>query len=337
MIRELVRIRANGSDPYHNLAVEEYLTMHAAPGQCVLFLWQNHKTVVIGKNQNAWKECNAERLTADGGHLVRRLSGGGAVYHDLGNLNFTFCVNKDDYDIGRQTEVILEAVQSLGIDAVRTGRNDLTVDGRKFSGHAFLRKGMHCYHHGTVMLDVDGAALAKYLRPDEKKLAGKGVDSVRARVANLREFLPDLTVDALANALTRSFSDVYGLPVTDLYEEDLPADEIAKGEAFFRSWDWIYGRPIPFDHTMEERYAWGDIQIHLHVDGGVIKDAVLHSDGLEEAAIEAIQQSLKECRYECGAMQEAIRRAVHTAPSLDPDTVAQMGEDLCAIIEENME
>ena len=127
MISRLYVYRTDNKNPYQNLAVEEYLTLHTEPEECILYLWQNQHTVVIGKNQNCWKECKVNYLEEDGGSLVRRLSGGGAVYHDLGNLNFTFCVQKENYDLSRQMDVALEAVQSFGIDAEKTGRNDITV------------------------------------------------------------------------------------------------------------------------------------------------------------------------------------------------------------------
>ena len=123
--------------------------------QQAMYLWQNRHTVVIGKNQNCWKECKVNSLENDGGYLVRRLSGGGAVFHDMGNLNFTFMVRQPDYDVEKQQGVILRAVQMLGIHGERTGRNDITVDGRKFSGNAFLQVGEQCYHHGTIMLNAN--------------------------------------------------------------------------------------------------------------------------------------------------------------------------------------
>ena len=140
MINRLSYFISSSTNPYLNLAVEEYLLETVKPNQLILYLWQNERTVVIGKNQNAWKECRFQELEADGGHLARRLSGGGAVFHDLGNLNFTFLIPSSDYDLSKQMSVILEAVRSLGIDAQKSGRNDVTVDGKKFSGNAFCQK-----------------------------------------------------------------------------------------------------------------------------------------------------------------------------------------------------
>ena len=163
MISTLKQITTDCTDPYRNLAAEKLLTRDVREGECILFLWQNRRTVVIGRNQNAWEECRVRQLEEDGGHLARRLSGGGAVYHDLGNLNFTFAVRKNDYDPEKQSDVIRRAAEKLGIAAERTGRNDLEAGGRKFSGSAYYETRGRCFHHGTVMMDVDTDALAAYL------------------------------------------------------------------------------------------------------------------------------------------------------------------------------
>ena len=251
MVKELAMLKTENTDPRHNLALERYLTMHPKEGECILYLWQNRKTVVIGRNQNAWKECRADALTRDGGFLVRRLSGGGAVFHDLGNLNFTFCVRKENYDLARQLEVILRAVRKFGIQAEKTGRNDITVDGRKFSGNAFFESGDFCYHHGTIMVRVDTDRMTQYLNVPEDKLRSKGVASVRARVVNLSELCPEITVPLLSEKLRESFGEVYGLPVRTMSEEQLDGREIGEWAERFSSWDWIFGRRIPF--TQGER------------------------------------------------------------------------------------
>ena len=211
MIRRLLVCRSRSFDPYENLALEEALLSRVGEGELILYLWQNEGTVVIGRNQNPWKECRTALLAEEGGHLARRLSGGGAVFHDRGNLNFTFLMNEADYDLPRQLTVLEQACRSLGIPAQRSGRNDLLAEGRKFSGNAFYKHAGKAYHHGTLMLDVDLERVSRYLSPSKAKLAAKGVDSVRSRVVNLREFVPELTIDRLADALVDALMDVYAV------------------------------------------------------------------------------------------------------------------------------
>lgn len=205
MIEKITYIETANTYPYRNLAMEEYLLLHCDKEECILYLWQNRNTVVIGRNQNAWKECLVSKLEEEDGYPVRRLSGGGAVYHDLGNLNFTFLVRKDNYDVDRQLDVILNAVKKLGIHAEKSGRNDILIDGHKFSGNAFYEQGDCCYHHGTLMVNVNLGELSRYLTVSKDKLKSKGVDSVRARVANLTEYAPDLTVEELKEKASGSF------------------------------------------------------------------------------------------------------------------------------------
>lgn len=336
MIRRLLWMRTENTYPYRNLATEEYLTMNVKDGECILYLWQNRHTVVIGKNQNCWKECKVSRLEEDGGYLVRRLSGGGAVFHDLGNLNFTFCVKAGDYDLNRQLDVILLAVRKLGMNAERTGRNDITVDGRKFSGNAFLRVGDQCYHHGTLMLNVNGADMAKYLNVDKKKLASKGVDSVRSRVASLIEFRPDITVEMMTEALVSSFSEVYGLPCEKFQDSSLPQNEIQKLTEKFESWEWKYGRNIPFEYEISDRFDWGDVQLQFHVNGGVIREINFYSDAMDQAAVSLFAESLTGCRYteaDMAAAIESVRIPENAAPA---EIASAMKKDITDLIREKI-
>lgn len=312
MVKRLSVYETDSTDPYRNLAIEEFLTYHVQPSECILYLWQNQQTVVIGKNQNAWKECNTELLEAEGGHLARRTSGGGAVFHDLGNLNFSFCVRAQDYDVERQSEVILRAVRSLGIPAQRTGRNDIVSDGRKFSGNAFFRSKGGCCHHGTLLIGVDQAQMMRYLNVSAEKLYSKGVDSVRARTVNLRELLPELTVAQMKEALIRAFFLVYtdgktGEEINEpasfyLAPERLDWKEIAQYEQRLSSWDWRYGRKIPFDHVMSQRFSWGGIELFFHVNGGEILELQVYSDAMEEQLARRLEACWKGCAYQKEAL-----------------------------------
>ena len=297
MVEKITYIESGQFNPYKNLAVEEYLLLHCEPQECILYLWQNQNTVVIGRNQNAWKECKVESLEENGGHLARRLSGGGAVYHDLGNLNFTFLVSKENYSIDRQLEVIVKAVQKLGAKAEKSGRNDILIDGKKFSGNAFYEQEQHCYHHGTLMMNVNKEMLSKYLTVSKEKLQSKGVDSVKSRVTNLKEYLPELTLEELKKALRESFEEVYGLKAEEKKMEDLDAAKIEEKIAHFSSWKWLYGRKLDFQYELSHRFAWGGLTLQFQVEAGKIKDVEVYSDALNIELAEAIPKFLKGIKY----------------------------------------
>lgn len=317
MLRNLYVIDTPVTDPRHNLALEEYLLRRVRPGECILYLWQNQRTVVIGRNQHASNECRIQALEADGGHLVRRLSGGGAVYHDLGNMNFTFLTVRENYDVEKQTETILQAVRSLGIPAEKNGRNDLTVEGGKFSGHAYYRTGDQCYHHGTLMVAVDMAPLEKYLNVSPLKLQAKGVKSVRARVVNLRDFRPDLTIEALRQALVTAFGQVYGLPIQTLTEADLDGAAIAQGIARFSDPAWIYGDSQPLEVSRQALFDWGILRLDYSRSGGIITKAALWSDGLEADFLSQVPQALAGCPRQ----PEAVRRRIMALPDAGEEMV----------------
>ena len=294
---KLLIYRAKDTNPYENLAVEQVLLEHVPQGACILYLWQNRHTVVIGRNQNAWQECRTARLEADGGFLARRLSGGGAVFHDLGNLNFTFLVNKEDYSVEKQLSVIVEACRTLGIPAERSGRNDVLTGGRKFSGNAFYEHEGRCYHHGTLLVDVDMEAMGRYLSPSTAKLQAKGVASVRSRVVNLRELVPDLTIDGLADAMTAAFGKVYGGQAEPLAPDSLDRAEVETLTAHYASWEWRYGRKIPCTLTCGRRFAWGEFSLELQVEEGVVHQAAAYSDAMDWTLAPAVEKALAGCRF----------------------------------------
>ena len=307
---ETIRLYESGShDPYYNLAVEQRLLETVGEGACILYLWQNQNTVVIGKNQNAWKECRTTLLEKEGGHLARRLSGGGAVFHDLGNLNFTFLVPQADYDLDRQLTVIQEAVRSLGIQAERSGRNDVLAEGRKFSGNAFYKNGIQAYHHGTLLVDVDTQRMSRYLNPSKAKLQSKGVDSVRSRVVNLRELNPDITIPGLKAALAEAFSRVYGLPLAQIAPETLDAGAIEALRRRNESWEWLYGKKIPFTFDCEGRFPWGGVQIQAQVENGVVRQAKIYTDAMDCFLAPRLEQALTGCRFSREALSQRIAAA----------------------------
>ena len=200
MINKLKIIRAEGLYPHRNQAIERYLLDTCQKGEMILYLWANDKTVFIGKNQNLYTECRLAELLQDGGFPARRFTGGGAVYHDKGNLNFTFIAMRGDYDIPNQFSIMTGAMRSLGFNAELNGRNDVLIEGKKFSGNAFYKSEGACLHHGTVLISANYDAIAKYLNVSRVKLNAKGVKSVVSRVTNLSEYRPRLSVDAVAQA-----------------------------------------------------------------------------------------------------------------------------------------
>ena len=307
MINRLKILRGESVDPYYNLAIEQVLLEGVREGECILYLWRNAGTVVIGRNQNAWKECRGSLLQEEGGKLARRLSGGGAVFHDLGNLNFTFLVRQSDYDLDRQLSVIEKAVRSLGINACRSGRNDILADGRKFSGNAFYKNGVQAYHHGTLLVDVDMQKLSRYLSPSKAKLASKGVDSVRSRVVNLREFVPGLTMNMLMDALERSFAECYGAVPERITEADVDAAAVEALRQRNESWEWLWGRKLSFDWTAEEQFAWGGVELSFRVAGGIVRQTQVHTDAMDCFLAPRLREAFQDCRFDRDSLVACLR------------------------------
>ncbi|WP_296960775.1 lipoate--protein ligase [uncultured Dialister sp.] len=331
MIRKLTFLKnwQDTQNPFRNFAVEEYLMNHVEEGEIILFLWQNRNTVVIGRNQNGWHECSVKKLEEDGGLLARRLSGGGAVYHDLGNMNFSFLARKQDYDVAKQLSVIVEGVKAFGIQAEKSGRNDIKINGRKFSGNAFYRHGDLCYHHGTLLIGEDMKDMVKYLNVDGSKMNYKGVKSVPAKVVNLSDLAPAITVESLTDALKESFGKVYCLPVEEIHSADIPEEALKDRIAFFSSWDWRYGAAHEFDVPLEGRWDWGFLKFSFRVDHGMVEEVSVDSDGLEADFIAAIPEALKGKRYEGKELASAVLAMETGTPEekeVQKDTAKLLGD-----------
>lgn len=325
MIQTIKLFHSDRFDPYYNLAIEQHLLETVEENTCILYLWQNSNTVVIGRNQNAWKECRTTLLEQEGGHLARRLSGGGAVFHDLGNLNFTFLVPTADYDVNRQLSVICQACQDMGIPAEISGRNDVVVEGRKFSGNAFYQNGGRSYHHGTLLIHVDTEKMGRYLSPSKAKLEAKGVDSVRSRVINLREYIPDLTCQQMQQRLATAFEAVYGLKAELLSPDSLDQSVIEALRQRNGSREWLYGKKLPFTFSCEGRFAWGDIQLQLQVDAGVVQRAQAYSDAMDWSIAPQLEHVLLGCPFSLDALQRRIRTELN---------LPEASEDLCQMLAE---
>ena len=317
-------------DPYRNIAQEKYLTVHSGEGTCVLYLWRNRRSVIIGRNQNPWEECRVPEMKEDGVCLARRLSGGGAVYHDPGNVNFSFLTRKENFDPGRQSEVILRGMRKLGIPAERTGRNDLTAEGRKFSGNAFYETGGCSCHHGTIMLEVDTSAMEKYLSVPAAKLRSRGIHSVRSRVINLKEISPEISVPALREGLLEAFQEVYGMPAEPLEPDSRAKAEIRREAEHLASPEWLFPPRIPFTAEISGRFPWGGVRIGLWVRGDRVQAAECESDAMDERLIREIQGALPGCLFDGEAMAERVRIAAEQCGEADGDVFprARIARDL---------
>lgn len=294
-------------NPWHNLAVEKRL-YRMDDDACILYIWQNANTVVIGRNQNAWKECDLAAIERDGVRLARRESGGGAVFHDLGNVNFTFITPAAAHDVHRQLRVVQDAVASFGLATEQSGRNDLLLpaNGCKFSGNAFQKNARTCLHHGTLLVCADTARAGTYLTPSVRKLQAKGVSSVRSRICNLSSLNPGITVEAMVRALQDAFAATYG--EAEMMPMFAPDDaQIAQYEAVLSSWDWRVGKTPACTLELGNRFDWGEMELYFDVQQGVVVQVSVFSDALDETLIDYIVPALTGCRAQAASLSAALR------------------------------
>ncbi len=305
MINHLYTVSAAGYDPVVNLAAESVLFDRAEKNAMIFYLWQNDNTIVIGRNQNYYRECRLKEMAPDHVKVVRRPSGGGAVYHDRGNLNFTFITDDENFDIPRQTGVILKALEKRGIRAGFSGRNDLLADGHKFSGNAYYHHNGFSYHHGTLLIDSDLSKAQKYLNPDPLKLKANSVSSVRSRIMNLKEADPSLDIEEMKTLLLQACEEEYGIRAEQI---DFPdCGELREFAEKYGSDHWIKGKNPPFDLEIKERFRWGSIVLRFTVKKGTVSSVTASSDAMEQDEILKISELLSGCEFSSGAMCEALK------------------------------
>lgn len=311
-------------DGWLNLARDGYFLENNKKDDVILYFYVNKNAVIIGRNQNAWKECSIANMDADGVQLVRRHSGGGAVFHDNGNLNFSFITDEKHYDLNRQMRVILNAVSKLGLKAELSGRNDITVDGKKFSGNAFsLAKGNRS-HHGTILVNADLTKLSNYLCVSKEKMRSKGIDSVRARVCNICELSSGLTVEAMRRLVIESFIEEYGAASEYVFDGTALA-EVEERRERHASWEWRFGKTPQFDFETDKRFSFGDTQIYFNLRDGVIRETKVYSDCLDTELTTEIENALTGVHFR----KEEIKAAL--SKMKDQSIAAELAEHFCSL------
>jgi lipoate---protein ligase len=300
----------NITDPRVNLAIEEFALKHLDINETYLLFYINEPSIIIGKNQNTVEEINADYVREEGIHVVRRLSGGGAVYHDLGNLNFSF-ITKDDgnsfHDFKKFTNPVVKALKKLGVHAELSGRNDILADGKKISGNAqFSTKG-RMFSHGTLLFDSEIENVVSALNVRMDKIESKGIKSIRSRVTNIREHLDhDMTMEEFKETLlVYLFEDFDAIPKYELTESDW--EEIRKiSRGRYANWDWNYGKSPKFNVELSNRFAAGSVDIRLHIVKGIIQESKIFGDFFGVGDVSDIENKLNGVRYDREAIENAL-------------------------------
>ncbi len=295
---------AQSHDCAANLAGEAYLM--GLDHDRILYLWENDPCIVIGRYQNPWAECNLKRMEEDGVRLVRRQSGGGAVYHDRGNLIFTFIGDKASASREQNFDLLLTALSSLGLECELSGRNDITLSGKKVSGNAFQNTATKFCHHGTLLVRGNLAVMGDYLTPSATKLSSKAVKSVASRVGNLSEGREDITNGMVKDAIIAEFNRRYGSsePI-ELDFTTLP--EAAANYHLFGDYSLILAKSPPFTHEIHHRFAWGEANLRLRVEQTLIIDVQLYTDALDTGLAEQARAALIGLRYTKEAFEDQAR------------------------------
>lgn len=302
-------LETGSRNPYYNLALEELVLTRRLDGEYLL-LWQNDNTIVVGQNQNTEAEINREFVEAHGINVVRRTTGGGAVYHDLGNLNYSFITDVGDAErltMERFTRPIVEALRGLGLRAEASGRNDILVEGRKVSGTAQRVVKGRILHHGTLLFSADPGMVAGALNADPSKFQSKSAKSVRSRIGNIRDFLPrDMEIGAFWEYL-KEFLSGDGMTAGHLTAEELAAVEELK-RTKYDTWEWNYGRSPQYDLTNRRRFEGGGLEVRVQVKEGRITGVVFYGDFLSVSPLDGLTAALEGCAFRREAVAKVLDR-----------------------------
>ena len=312
MLQHAVRyMETHSQNPYYNLAFEEYVLTHRTEGDYLL-LWQNDNTIVVGQNQNTEAEINRPFVEEHHINVVRRSTGGGAVYHDLGNLNYSFITDagdKESISMARFTHPVVEALKGLGLQAEASGRNDILVEGRKVSGTAQRLCGNRILHHGTLLFDANPDMVAGALQVEPEKFRSKSTKSVRSRIGNIRSFLKqDMDMPAFWAYLKDTLAGS-GMVFDALTPQELGEVEKRKAEKY-DTWEWNYGRSPKFDMTGKRYWDGGCLEVGVSVAHGVITDVRFHGDFLAVRSVEPLVEALRGVPFR----REDVRRVLDSQP-----------------------
>ncbi|PLR83763.1 lipoate--protein ligase [Bacillus canaveralius] len=298
------------TDPRINLAIEEYALKNLDINETYLLFYINEPSIIIGKNQNTIEEINTEYVESKGIHVVRRLSGGGAVYHDLGNLNFSF-ITKDDgesfHNFKKFTEPVIAALQKLGVNAELSGRNDIVAEGRKISGNAQFSTRGRMFSHGTLLFKSEIEHVVSALNVKKDKIESKGIKSIRSRVANISEFLADpISIEQFKDLLLKNiFSNEEDIPQYKLTEDDWKKiNQIS--EERYRNWDWNYGKSPKFNLQHSHRFPVGQIDVRLEVNKGGIENCKIYGDFFGVGDVSEIEDKLTGIKYGKSDIEAAL-------------------------------
>ncbi|MCC9296744.1 lipoate--protein ligase [Clostridium sp. MT-14] len=295
------------TDPYYNVAAEYQLFSEAGPKTC-LFLWRNRPAVVLGRNQNVFAECDTEFLKEHEIVPVRRLSGGGAVFHDLGNVNFTFISEEKYADVGRYLKIISNAILSMGVECTFSGRNDLLISGKKFSGHAQYADYGNFLYHGTLMVNVNLDMLTGALKPSFLKLNSKGINSVRSRVVNLSDLCEGVTPESTIDAVIQAFMLEYGMEMSirQISSNNMKPSILEK----IKRDDWIYGEAPDFNISFEEKLSFGNVTIFANVSDGRISRLKVYTDSLVPIDFTAFEKGLTKSFFDKKILTHRLEKFV---------------------------
>ncbi|MGI6358496.1 MAG: lipoate--protein ligase [Bacillota bacterium] len=300
------------TDPYFNMAAEEYVLTHLAGDDDCFMLWQNRPAIILGRNQNAWEEINSQYVREQGIAVVRRLTGGGAVYHDLGNLNFTFIVHDQGkgFDFHRFGQPIINALARLGVQAEMSGRNDILIAGHKFSGNAEYRYHDRLLHHGTLLFDCNLGVLSQALQVKPQKIASKGVKSVRSRVTNIKQHLPrELSLEDFRQAVLTAAAEQFGSTWRDYHWSEADLAVIAElQQQKYSTWQWNFGQAPAFNVRREKRYPFGEVDIRLQIERGHIVACHIFGDFFSNADVTQLAARLQGAAFSPTGLQSALEQ-----------------------------